>query len=341
MRLPSQLVRYLLLGLVLAFASSSSVWADSRSEARTHYQAGVKAYNGNDYKVAIREFSAAQQLAPADLNNYNLALCYDKLGDPEPAIEYYRAYLEKNPGTEKRAEIDASIQRLESAQKSVAAKKADEARKAEEARKTIEAKRAAEEAKKAEDAARAAAIAEEARRKAEEAEAKKAPKGDPIGPVAKPDPLTGAGSTGTPTTGTTVITGDAQLDRVQQIDINQIRDQRIGGAASGIPDRSAGPAAAVSTGGGNVAEATPPANGATPTNGTAPTGAPLTGDTDKPKATPVYKKWWFWAVVGVSLYVVYSIAKDNSSNTVNGRMFPPIGTGTAPQQSGGMTLMRW
>ena len=64
-------------------------------EARTHYQAGVKVYSSADYRSAIQEFSAAQQLVPADLNNYNLALCYDKLGDAEPAIQYYRAYLDK------------------------------------------------------------------------------------------------------------------------------------------------------------------------------------------------------------------------------------------------------
>src|SRR5690606_38345656 len=118
------------------------VSADSRAEARVHYQAGVKFYNGGDYRSAIREFSAAQQLAPADLNNYNLALCYDKLGDPEPAIQYYRAFLDKQPTTDKRAEIEASIARLDAAAKSAAAKKAEEAR--------IEEARRAEEARKAE-----------------------------------------------------------------------------------------------------------------------------------------------------------------------------------------------
>jgi hypothetical protein len=353
-QLPTTLARYLVLGLVLAFATTSNVWADSRTDARTHYQAGVKAYNGGDYKVAIREFSSAQQLAPADLNNYNLALCYDKLGDPEPAIQYYRAYLDKNPNTDKRAEIEASVQRLESAAKSVAAKKADEARKAEEARKAIDARRAAEDAQ----AAKRAAADDEARRRAEEADAKKAPRGEPLGPT-RPDigagalgTGTGAGSTGTPGTGTTVTTGDAQLDRVQQIDINQVRDQRVGGAASGLPDRSAGPAAtAGATGavnatgavGANGEVATTAPNGA-PRTGTAPNAAPLPGDSDKPKqVTPVYKKWWFWAVIAVSAYVVYSIASDNSSSSNTAReahMFS-IGSKAAPAQAGGLTLMRW
>ncbi|MBL9013676.1 MAG: hypothetical protein JNL83_05850, partial [Myxococcales bacterium] len=74
-------LRLLFLALALAFVGAAPAVADDRAEARTHYQAGVKFYAGGDYRSAIREFSAAQQLAPADLNNYNLALCYDKLGD--------------------------------------------------------------------------------------------------------------------------------------------------------------------------------------------------------------------------------------------------------------------
>nr|MDQ3368560.1 hypothetical protein [Myxococcota bacterium] len=223
----------LLFALGLATGATGTVAADSRTEARSHYQAGVKFYSGGDYKSAIREFSAAQQLAPADLNNYNLALCYDKLGDPEPAIQYYRSYLDKVPTTDKRAEIEASIARLEAASKSVAAKKAAEAKKLEDARLAAEAKQAAEQAR-----------IDEARR-AEEA---KRPIVEPPRPddVRRPGDgtLTGVGSTGTPGNGTTVTTGDAQLDRVSGIDINQIRDQRVGGAASGIPaDPSAAPAA--------------------------------------------------------------------------------------------------
>src|SRR3954451_10859083 len=134
---------FVMLALVFVGAHARPAFADDRSEARTHYQAGVKFYAGGDYRSAIREFGAAQALAPADLNNYNLALCYDKLGDPEPAVQYYRAYLDKQPGTDKRAEIEASINRLEAAARSVSDKKADEARRADEARQADAARRPA------------------------------------------------------------------------------------------------------------------------------------------------------------------------------------------------------
>ena len=129
-----QPTRLLLIFLALC-ASVSLAWADARSDARTHYIAGQKAYAAADYKAAIKEFSAAQDLAPADLNNYNLALCYDKLGDGENAISYYKQYLDKVPDAPKRAEIEASMARLDGALKSSQAKKADEQKKIDDAKK--------------------------------------------------------------------------------------------------------------------------------------------------------------------------------------------------------------
>ncbi len=350
MRPQLPVIRYLVLLLALIF-STGTVAADSRSEARTHYQAGVKLYGGGDYKGAIKEFSAAQELAPADLNNYNLALCYDKLGDSEPAIQYYRAFLDKQPASDKKAEIEASIARLESAAKSAAAKKAA-AQKEEDARKAAEAKKADEEARKAEEARRA----EEARKPPETT----AP---PVAPVG------GVGTTGTPGGSGTVSTGDAQLDRVARIDINQVRDQRVGGASSGMIDNrpAGGPATtqpgatpndannaaanidvsahagagAAAPNNPNAANTANTANANNPNNGTAP--QPNQPDpSDKPKATPVYKKWWFWAVLAVSAYVVYSIATEDSSSNNTARMFPTMGnSNTAAAGAGGLTLMRW
>jgi hypothetical protein len=349
MRQRAPFVHYIVLALALVFVAGTPTraHADDRTEARTHYQAGVKFYNGGDYKAAIREFSAAQQLVPADLNNYNLALCYDKLGDAEPAVQYYRAYLDKIPNTDKRSEIEASIARLDAAAKSAAAKKAEEARKADEAKKAAEAKRAAEEAK----AMAAAAKSEEEARKAEEArranEAKRPPvDGSTLGDK-PPIDNAGAGSSGTPGTGI-VSTGDAQLDRAQAIDINAIRDQRLGGAGSGMVDRRGGPATApagavgaVSTGAGAGTPPPPPP----PPGSTASAQGPKSGPTDQhdqKKADPVYKKWWFWAVVAVSAYVVYSIATDNSSSSgAQAKEVLPLGPVSTANQAGGYTLLRW
>ncbi|MGE0548030.1 MAG: tol-pal system YbgF family protein [Kofleriaceae bacterium] len=315
------------LALAVLIAHSSPVFADDRSDARAHYQAGVKFYNGGDYKSAIREFSAAQQLAPADLNNYNLALCYDKLGDAEPAIQYYRTYLDRVPNTDKRGEIEASVARLEAATKSIAAKKAEEAKKAEDAKKAEEA-RQQEELRKAEEARRA----EEAKRLPPEPVA-------PVGPVvpSTPEPNAPYGSTGsslgTPSSGTP-STGDPQLDRVNQIDINQIRDQRMGPQpAQPGPTGAMGPTGA--------APDQTAAAGTQPSEGAAPNAVPANGNQDQPQADPVYKKWWFWAVVAVSAYVVYQIAtEDSDADNTRARMMFPMGPAAQPG-AGGVTLMRW
>ncbi len=323
------LIRYVLIALAFVLVGRTAAFADDRTEARTRYQAGVKYYNGGDYRSAIREFSAAQQLMPADLNNYNLALCYDKLGDPEPAVQYYRAYLDKVPNTDKRQEIEASIARLDAAAQSVAKKKADELRRIDEAKRAEEERKAYEEEKKA----AAARKAEEARR-AEELRRNPPPIDDGGGAP----PIRG-GSTGVPGSGTVsgpASTGDAALDRVSGMNIDAIRDQRVGGAGSGMVDPRGGPAVAANNGG------PPPVanNGQAPQGaGAPPNGAAQPGPQDQPKkADPVYKKWWFWAVVVVSAYVVLKIATTDSSNTA--RTVLPLGP-AASQDTGGLTLMRW
>ncbi|HEY1550380.1 MAG TPA: tetratricopeptide repeat protein [Kofleriaceae bacterium] len=302
-----------MLALVASFAAVRTASADPRDDARAHYQSGLKLYNAGDYKSAITEFTAAQQLAPADLNSYNLGLCYDKLGDADSAVKYYREYLNKVPDAPKRAEIEASISRLNAASKSISKKNADA--------------KADADAKAAADAAAAAATAP-----------KTAPTGlaeqAPTEATPPPDLSASGGSTGTPGTGQAVQTGDAQLDRVAGINIDQVRDQRFGanpGAAGAVAPGPNGPP--------------PPGapNAAVNPQNTSLNGAPP----EAPKETPIYKKWWFWAVVAVSAYVVYEIATSSSNSSNNtGREAPLNGTmmtnrSLAAPQSGGYTLLHF
>jgi len=295
MRMPARSTNLLIL-VALLFGATSVAYADDRGEAKAHYQSGVKLYNSGDYPGAIHEFTAAQAIAPADLNNYNLALCYDKLGDVDNGIKFYRAYLDKAPNADKRAEIEASIARLDAARVKVAPAPAP------------------------------------------------APTPPPV-PVpapaapAPPIPDMHGGSTGAPSTGAPVVTGDAQLDRIQSVDIGSMRDQRMG--AGPTQDRNGPPVAAGTQGMNNGA---PPPNANLPPQGvgTAPTAQPAPGtQADVKPADPVYKKWWFWAVVGVSAYVVYSIATEQSHDTAKtGRVEPQFGRTTPPAPSG-LTLFHW
>jgi tetratricopeptide (TPR) repeat protein len=299
------------LALIASFATTRTASADSRDDARAHYQSGLKLYNAGDYKSAITEFTAAQQLAPADLNNYNLALCYDKIGDADSAVKYYREYLNKVPDAPKRAEIEASISRLDAASKSISKKSADA---------------------KADADAKAAA----------DAAAANAPKTAPTGPAEQapvdgstpPDLSASGGSTGTPGTGQAVQTGDAQLDRVAGINIDQVRDQRYG----------ANPNAGAIAPGPNG----PPAPGA-PNGAANPQAANFNAaPPEAPKETPIYKKWWFWAVVAVSAYVVYEIATSSSNSSTNTGREEPLNSSmtttthsAAAAPSGGYTLLHF
>src|SRR5215467_10979771 len=79
---------------VVLGAFLESVRADGpRDEARIHFANGEKYFQSGDYKHAIGEFQAADKLVPSPILVYNIALCFDRLGDEEQAANLYRQYL--------------------------------------------------------------------------------------------------------------------------------------------------------------------------------------------------------------------------------------------------------
>lgn len=272
-----------------------------QEKARTHYQAGQKAYAAGDFRQAIREFAAAEQASPSGYNDYNLGLCYDKLGEADPAVRYYRSYLDRVKDAKNRSAVEASIARLEAALSSAQTKeqaRLEAERKAEEARQA-EAARKAEELRKAEEA-----------KKAEEA-AKQDAKTDDLGGEG---PLDSEGNSGgeAPTddnkiSAATPSTGNASLDRASSIDLAAMRSQRE------------------------------PLLGAPQGKGVAQSGVP--NEQPKAKSDPIYKKWWFWGLIAVGGYVILSAALDDDNETRSGRGLT-IGDGPS-EPRGGATLLRW
>ncbi len=279
-----------------------------QEKARTHYQAGQKAYAAGDFRQAIREFAAAEQAAPSGYNDYNLGLCYDKLGEADPAVRYYRSYLDRVKDAKNRAAVEASIARLEAALSSAqtkeqarleAERKAEEARQAEAARKAEELRKA-EEAKKAEELRKA----EEAN-KAED-EAKKDDLGGE-GPLDSDGNAGGEAPADNKISAAPTSTGNPSLDRASSIDLAAMRSQRE------------------------------PLLGAPQGKGAAPAGVP--DEQPKAKSAPIYKKWWFWGLIAVGGYVVLSAALDDDDETRSGRGLT-LGDGPA-EPRGGATLLRW
>lgn len=282
--------------VVVAPLAVTPAFAQNQLEqARAHYKRGEAKFKARDYHGAIREFQAADRLAPHSLNEYNIALSYDRLNNKRQAVVHYESYLRRAPTARNQAAVRQKVRQLREAIRVEEAKRVEADRKAEEARKKAEADRKAEEARKAaeaakkggndsrlndevakrkaEEAARARLEAQrqaEARRKAEEARrraeaARKAP---------------------TPTPST----GDPQLDRVAAIDIAAIRDSRnLRGA--GTP---------------------PPVAGKT--NEPSPSSVAMGADRPKKKKKPAYKQWWFWVVMGVGAVILIDIASSDSNN---------------------------
>lgn len=87
---------------------------DRIEQAKTHYEQGSRFYAQGRYKDAVRELKAAYDLSGETILLYNIAKCYDKLGEFDRAIETYGDYVHMSPdlSAADRAEVERSIQEL-------------------------------------------------------------------------------------------------------------------------------------------------------------------------------------------------------------------------------------
>lgn len=84
--------------------------APSLAEARAHFDAGMRAYNANDFQRAADELAAADALVPSPELAYNVAYCAMRMGDPARSIRYFERYLETgNPDERERRRVDGWV----------------------------------------------------------------------------------------------------------------------------------------------------------------------------------------------------------------------------------------
>jgi tetratricopeptide (TPR) repeat protein len=105
-----------LLTLVLTAspAAGSDPAADTAAiEAKVHYKKGGELFAAHRYREAIVEFEAAITAKPHAFTFYNLALCYEQLGDAEDQLYYLRQYLRLLPNAEDRTGQLQTMTRLE------------------------------------------------------------------------------------------------------------------------------------------------------------------------------------------------------------------------------------
>ena len=104
------------LAVALAPVAVRAQPTDTVAEARQHFQTGKQLFDAGDFRGAIREFEAANKLAPAPLLLFNIGLAYERLGEAGPALQYFKAYLEQMPNASNRSLVEIKIDRLQNGQ---------------------------------------------------------------------------------------------------------------------------------------------------------------------------------------------------------------------------------
>ena len=108
---------FALLGAPGRLSAQAAPPHDDTARARLHFEAGSSYYRDGDYRSALREYETAYRFAPRPALLYNIAQCWDRLGDKEKTVAYLRRYLEAEPGAEDRPAVERWIANLEQALK--------------------------------------------------------------------------------------------------------------------------------------------------------------------------------------------------------------------------------
>ncbi len=94
-------------------AAPPTTAADRTALARARFRKGTDLYRQARYREAIAEFEAAYRLRPHGVLHFNIAQCYEKLGDIAAAMASYHAYLREVPRAEDRETVQRAISNLE------------------------------------------------------------------------------------------------------------------------------------------------------------------------------------------------------------------------------------
>lgn len=112
--------RAIVASVVCAAAATTAVaQPDARKEAGQHFQRGQAAQAAKRYRDAIAEYAQAYALVPHPNALYNIAVCYERLGESARAADYYARYLEADPDAADAAAVRAKIDALGGARPAV------------------------------------------------------------------------------------------------------------------------------------------------------------------------------------------------------------------------------
>jgi hypothetical protein len=101
-------------GLALAQDEPAGDGEDEEEQAAKHFAAGRKLYGEAKYKEAIEELLKAYNLRPAPPILLNIARTYEKLGDKQNALKFYKEFLQKARLVDpSRPQVEAVVKELE------------------------------------------------------------------------------------------------------------------------------------------------------------------------------------------------------------------------------------
>lgn len=106
------LIALCLLGL---FAPSADAATDvSIAQAKAHFKRGTELYKKGDYTACAKEFEASFEAKPHGSILFNVAQCYERLGDARHAAQNYREYLRLTPNASDRGAVESLLRSLDS-----------------------------------------------------------------------------------------------------------------------------------------------------------------------------------------------------------------------------------
>lgn len=95
--------------LVFLMTCMQKSWADSIEDAKSYYALGQAQFEEGQFSDAIASFQQAEKYSPAALMDYNIAICFENLGDKVSAVRHYEKFLERTDDEVLKSEVQALL----------------------------------------------------------------------------------------------------------------------------------------------------------------------------------------------------------------------------------------
>lgn len=93
----------------------ATVLAQDYAAAGQHFDAAQEAFQKGDFKRAAQQYQAAYAITKDPALLFSIGESFQRAGEPQRALDSYRAYLREQPSTSDRPEVEKRIRALEEA----------------------------------------------------------------------------------------------------------------------------------------------------------------------------------------------------------------------------------